>query len=126
MPRSFVLKASRMQLKPSFVHRVSILSFARFGVSNNFLRSTCSSIRTLISMESSGGKSGTSGAAEESNGSNQIEPTRAVAPHVAARRRERPPLSYTDDFQTPDTVNLNVIGVVRSPYKVCWIKSTAC
>ncbi len=33
------------------------------------------------------------------------------------RRRERPPLRYTEDFETPKEVSLDVIGVVRSPYK---------
>lgn len=44
--------------------------------------------------------------------------SRKVTPHVAAKRRERPPLRYTQDFPTPTTVSLDVIGVVRSPYKV--------
>lgn len=36
----------------------------------------------------------------------------------AAKRRTRPPLSYTDDFDTPESVTMRPIGVVRSPYKV--------
>lgn len=35
----------------------------------------------------------------------------------AAHRRERPPLRYTEDFETPASVTLDVIGVIRSPYK---------
>lgn len=46
------------------------------------------------------------------------QPRRTVTPQAAAKRRERPPLRYTEDFDTPSTVNLDVIGVVRSPYKV--------
>lgn len=36
-----------------------------------------------------------------------------------AKRRGRPPLSYTDDFHTPSSITLQSIGVVRSVYKVC-------
>lgn len=44
---------------------------------------------------------------------------RTLTTEAAAKRRERPPLRYTEDFATPSNVTLNVIGVVRSPYKVC-------
>lgn len=40
-----------------------------------------------------------------------------ISEESARRRRGRPPLRYTEDFQTPDEVKLKVIGVVRSPYK---------
>lgn len=49
---------------------------------------------------------------------NDVDPDRKVTEHTAAKRRTRPPLRYTEDFETPTTVQLNVIGVVRSPYKV--------
>lgn len=52
------------------------------------------------------------------NEENAADETRTVTPHVAAKRRERPPLRYTEDFATPSAVSLDVIGVVRSPYKV--------
>lgn len=42
----------------------------------------------------------------------------------AAKRRARPPLSYTDDFETPELVTFRPIGVVRSPYKVCSQRKT--
>ena len=45
---------------------------------------------------------------------------RKVSQQLAAKRRERPPLRYTEDFATPSELNLDVIGVVRSPYKVCY------
>lgn len=34
------------------------------------------------------------------------------------KRRGRAPLNYTDEFETPSSILLNAIGVVRSPYKV--------
>lgn len=40
------------------------------------------------------------------------------ASESVAKRRMRPPLSYTDDFETPELVTFRPIGVVRSPYKV--------
>lgn len=55
---------------------------------------------------------------EPDRASDTVDPSRKVTPHLAAKRRERPPMSYTDDFQTPSSVSLDVIGVVRSPYKV--------
>lgn len=59
------------------------------------------------------------GAGTPSSSANvQQDAARIVTPHVAAKRRERPPLRYTEDFETPSAVNLDVIGVVRSPYKV--------
>mmetsp|Transcript_9055 Transcript_9055/g.27208 ORF Transcript_9055/g.27208 Transcript_9055/m.27208 type:complete len:265 (+) Transcript_9055:441-1235(+) len=33
------------------------------------------------------------------------------------RRKQRAPLDYTKMFDTPSSVSLNVIGVIRSPYK---------
>lgn len=42
----------------------------------------------------------------------------AITPEAAAKRRGRPPLRYAEDFETPSSVALSVIGVVRSPYKV--------
>lgn len=56
-----------------------------------------------------------------SNTENAVDESRTVTSHVAARRRERPPLRYTEDFATPSTVSLDVIGVVRSPYKVSFV-----
>lgn len=53
----------------------------------------------------------------------QEKPTgKSAKPEASIKRRTRPPLSYTDDFQTPQSVVLNPIGVVRSPYKVCHSK----
>lgn len=46
------------------------------------------------------------------------DPSRKVSEEAAAKRRGRPPLSYTEDFDTPGSVQMDVIGVVRSPYKV--------
>ena len=45
---------------------------------------------------------------------------RKVSQELAAKRRERPPLRYTEDFTTPSELKLDVIGVVRSPYKVSY------
>lgn len=41
-----------------------------------------------------------------------------VTGKAGAKRRSRPPLDYTNDFETPTSIDMNVIGVVRSPYKV--------
>lgn len=42
----------------------------------------------------------------------------ALSEQEAKKRRERVPLRYTEDFETPTSVTLDVIGVVRSPYRV--------
>lgn len=59
------------------------------------------SVRVCARAMATSEKEGASGSAEDGG----------------ARRRHRPPLQYTEDFNTPQQVTLDVIGVVRSPYK---------
>lgn len=74
----------------------------------------------VVSMTDSqklGEASGQASDQKQSDGS--VDVKRHVTPQAAAKRRERPPLRYTEDFKTPSSISLDVIGVVRSPYKVC-------
>eukprot|EP00737_Agarophyton_chilense_P001336 gb/GEZJ01001498.1/.p2 GENE.gb/GEZJ01001498.1/~~gb/GEZJ01001498.1/.p2 ORF type:complete len:253 (+),score=27.58 gb/GEZJ01001498.1/:1831-2589(+) len=43
--------------------------------------------------------------------------SRKISEHLAAKRREKPPMRHTEHFETPHTVTMRTIGVVRSPYK---------
>lgn len=63
--------------------------------------------------------------ADERDGAQDAQPAdtsgdaaESEAGNAGAKRRSRPPLNYTNDFETPSSVSLKVIGVVRSPYKV--------
>lgn len=97
---------SRARLPFIQVNRVSSLTCAQGPAGRRFI--------AMQNENENGKESGENGPQE----GNAVDDSRTVTPHVAAKRRERPPLRYTEDFATPSTVSLDVIGVVRSPYKV--------